>query len=110
MDGTLPDAVEIAPDQIAGADWPQDLAKVCYVDRYGNLISGVRASKVDASAALAIAGRRIPNARTFSEVSVGSPFWFRNAFGLLELAVNQGRADAALGLAPGDALPLPGLL
>ena len=106
MKGELPDAVEIGADAVVGADWPDDLAKVCYVDRYGNLISGVRAARVDPTAVLAIGGHRCPRARTFSEVPVGTPFWYRNAFGLLEVAINQGRADVLLGLGPGDNLPV----
>ena len=40
--------------------------------------------------------------RTFCEVEPGTAFWYENAFGLVEVAVNQGRADHVLGLGPGD--------
>jgi len=41
-------------------------------------------------------------ARTFSDVPPGSALWYENANGLAEIAVNAGRADAALGLAIGS--------
>ncbi len=104
--GSLPAATPMSPTAMAGRDLPRALAAVCYVDHYGNLVSGVRASDVSADAVISIGGTRIRRARTFSDVAVGEPFWYENAFGLLEIAVNQGRADSRLGLHPGDPLPL----
>jgi S-adenosylmethionine hydrolase len=43
-------------------------------------------------------------APSFCAVPTGTAFWYENAFGLVELAVNQGRADLVLGLGPGDAV------
>jgi len=40
----------------------------------------------------------VPKARTFNDVPVGHPMWYENSNGLAEIAINQGRADAALGL------------
>jgi S-adenosyl-L-methionine hydrolase (adenosine-forming) len=39
--------------------------------------------------------------RTFSDVSPGSAFWYENANGLAEIAVNADRADTTLGLRVG---------
>lgn len=89
---------------LVGSDWPDDLAQVVYRDRYGNLLTGVRADRVTRDCEVSAGGQRIPFARTFCEVSSGASFWYENAFGLVELAVNQGRADQVLGLAPGDAI------
>jgi len=47
-------------------------------------------------------GRLLRRARTFSDVPPGSALWYENANGLAEIAVNAGRADAALGLAIGS--------
>jgi S-adenosyl-L-methionine hydrolase (adenosine-forming) len=91
---------------LVGWDWPDDLARVVYVDAYGNLISGARADRLDPQARLSVAGVDIPWARTFCEAPPGSAFWYENAFGLVEIAVNQGRADRVLGLGPGSDLPL----
>jgi S-adenosylmethionine hydrolase len=107
VQGELPEATPVSPDDIVGADWPAQLAKVCYVDHFGNLISGLPASGLDPAINLSVGGFEVGHARTFCEVPVGQPFWYRNAFGLLEIAVNQGRADRVLGLSPGDELPFP---
>ncbi|HKJ76494.1 MAG TPA: SAM hydroxide adenosyltransferase, partial [Gammaproteobacteria bacterium] len=38
---------------------------------------------------------------TFGEVGVGEVLWYENANGLAEIAVNQGRANADLGIGTG---------
>lgn len=83
-------------------DWPDDLPRVVYVDHYGNVMTGLRAAVLSPWAELSAAGRRIARARTFSEVARGTAFWYENANGLAEIAVNAGRADRTLGLAVGD--------
>jgi hypothetical protein len=90
--------------RIVGHDWPDDMLRVIYRDAYGNLCSGVRADRVGHDVRVMAGGYLLSFARTFSEVPVGAAFWYENAFGLLELAVNQGAADQVLGLVPGDAL------
>ena len=47
-------------------------------------------------------GRQIARARTFSDVPKGGVFWYENANGLAEIAMNCGRADTALGLSVGS--------
>lgn len=102
--GEVPASTLLAADTLVGADWPEDLARVIYVDRYGNLLTGLRANTLDRRVVLSAGGRSLHFARTFCDVPFGTAFWYENAFGLVELAVNQGRADALLGLAPGDAV------
>ena len=84
------------------ADWPDDLAEIVYVDHYGNALTGLRAAGLPAGARLDNGGRLLRRARTFSDVPPGSAFWYENANGLAEIAVNAGRADAKLGLAIGS--------
>jgi S-adenosyl-L-methionine hydrolase (adenosine-forming) len=84
------------------ADWPDDLAEIVYVDRFGNAITGLRAAVVPPAAALAAGGQVVTRARTFSAVAAGAAFWYENSNGLAEIAVNGGRADAVLGLAVGS--------
>ena len=91
----------LGPDQMVSSDWPADLPRILYVDRFGNLMTGLRADGLGAAGRIRAGERELGYARTFCEVSAGTPFWYRNAFGLVELAVNQGRADALLGLEPG---------
>ena len=93
---------------LAGHDWPDDLARVVYIDRFGNVMTGVRAGTLDADTALVAGGRRLARARTFSDVAPGDAFWYENANGLAEIAVNQGQAAALLGLAVGDPIDIEG--
>jgi S-adenosylmethionine hydrolase len=72
------------------------------VDHFGNAITGLRASTLAPNARLAVAGRVLERARTFSDRSAGAAFWYENSNGLAEIAVNQGRADRDVGLAIGS--------
>jgi S-adenosylmethionine hydrolase len=83
------------------AGWPDDLSEIVYVDGYGNAMTGWRAALLPQDAQFAVAGRRLSRARTFTDVPPGEAFWYENANGLAEIAVNGGRADAVLGLAIG---------
>ena len=81
------------------ADWPDDLGEIVYVDHYGNAMTGLHAR-------LAAAGRVLERATTFGDRPPGTAFWYENSNGLVEIAVNQGRADRALGLAVGGAVAI----
>src|SRR5262249_53301080 len=70
------------------ADWPDDLAQIVYVDHFGNAITGLRASMLAPNAKLAVAGRVLERARTFSDRPTGAAFWYENSNGLAEIAVN----------------------
>jgi len=84
-----------------GGDWEEDLFRVVYLDRFGNAMTGIRADRFAKHDAIEVAGRTLSRADTFSDVPPGTAFWYRNANGLLEIAVNQGRADRDLGLTLG---------
>ena len=75
------------------SDWPDDLPRIIYIDVYGNAMSGMRAACVPASACVVVDHARVRRARTFSDVPAGEAFWYENANGLLEIAVNRGRAS-----------------
>jgi S-adenosyl-L-methionine hydrolase (adenosine-forming) len=45
--------------------------------------------------------QRLGFARTYGDVPTGAPFWYENANGLVEIAVNRGRASERLGLRVG---------
>jgi S-adenosylmethionine hydrolase len=93
-----------AHEPLRHASWPDDLAEIVYIDHYGNALTGLRASAVPREAMLCSDSRRIGRAETFSGVPPGAAFWYENSNGLIEVAVNLGRADAALGLAIGGLL------
>ncbi len=87
---------------------PDELAEAVYIDHFGNVITGVRAAAAGAAAFVVINGRRLPRAGTFSDVPVNGAFWYENANGLVEIAVNQGRAADVLDVAIGDPVELEG--
>ncbi|HEX9625476.1 MAG TPA: SAM-dependent chlorinase/fluorinase [Acidiferrobacterales bacterium] len=102
-----------SPGRLTPVDppWPDDLAQVCYLDHYGNAITGMRAASVPAGSLIRIAGHRLVPARVFSDVPTGQALWYENANGLVEIAVNRGDAARTLGLAlgtPFDVVPTNG--
>jgi S-adenosylmethionine hydrolase len=64
-------------------------------------MTGLRAVTLPHDAKLVVAGRVLEHARTFSDQLPGMAFWYENSNGLVEIAVNQGRADRELGLTIG---------
>ncbi len=95
-------------DRVRRPDWPDDLGRVVYVDVYGNVLTGLRAVALGDEVGLVAAGRRVKRARTFGDVPAGDAIWYENSNGLAEIAVNQGRADSALGLRVGDEIEVCG--
>lgn len=85
-------------------DWPDDLPRVLYIDRFGNALTGLRATSVPPAAKLKINGQLVLPARVFSDVAAGQGFWYANANGLVEIAINLGRACDSYGLVPGSEL------
>jgi S-adenosylmethionine hydrolase len=91
-------------------------AEIVYVDSFGNVRLGARASDRPAlpddgtvavsllEGGLARPLPPMPSARTFGEVAVGSPLLYEDSNGLLAIGINQGSAAAVLGLATGDRL------
>ena len=76
--------------------WPDDLLRVVYIDGFGNAMTGIRASKLAQDAIVRVGAHVVRRAKGFSEVSPQVAFWYENANGLVELAVNRGRADQIL--------------
>jgi S-adenosylmethionine hydrolase len=94
-DGPVTTATDIRPE------WPDELHRVVYIDRYGNAITGTRAAAVNGMATLSINGHALSRARTFTDMPSGTAFWYANSSGLVEIAVNRGRADRQLDIAVG---------
>lgn len=67
-------------------------------------MTGLRAEAIPAGSVVEIAGKRLSRLRTFSDAGEGAAFWYQNANGLVEIAVNRGRADRDLGLAVGSSI------
>ncbi len=99
-DGVL-DAEVVAPGRYPQTDWPDELFQVVYIDHFGNAISGVRATALEPEALLEINGYPLRAARTFCDVPEAQAFWYANSSGLVEIAVNRGRASEVLGARTG---------
>ena len=87
-------------------DWPDDLAEIVYIDHYGNAITGLRGECLATTAQFLAGGWTIAHAETFSAVNAGRAFWYVNSNGLIEIAINAGRADRVVGLAVGSDLQI----
>ena len=83
-----------------------ELAEVIYIDHFGNALTGIRAPEHAPTATLQVGKRVLPRLRTFADAAVGQPFCYANANGLLEIAVNRGRAESLLGLEIGSSVIL----
>ncbi len=82
--------------------WPDDLFQIIYVDSFGNAITGIRSTAIADNLLIVAGGKMLNKKATFSSVPIEQAFWYNNSSGLIEIAVNRGRADRLLGLAPGD--------
>jgi len=81
-----------------------DLPCVVYVDHYGNVLTGVRASSLDPERGLTVREQPVKRARVFSDVAAGALFCYENSIGLMEIAANQASAARLLDLSIGDAV------
>ena len=97
---------EFPADKLAPVERPVvefdagDLARVIYVDHYGNAWTGIRGAHV--TARVHAAGELFGHAETFGAAAKGEGLWLINSVGLLELALKRGSAAAAYGLKVGD--------
>jgi hypothetical protein len=95
--GSVP-GESLDPHSLVGRDWPEELAEIIYLDAYGNAVSGLSGEGLSHEQTLTVNGHRVAYAETFSAVPSGRPFWYVNANGLVEVAVNRGSAAAAFAL------------
>lgn len=89
-------------DSLAVQASGEDLARIIYIDHYGNCLTGLRAASFPDASSLSVPSETVCRARTFSEVGPGVAFWYENSLGLVEIAVNRGSAAQCLGLHIGD--------
>jgi len=104
--GEKPEAEPAVLTAPTGEPWPDDLAQILYVDHYGNAVTGLRAGTIVPAQHLRAGDHIVKYARVFAESPAGNAFWYENANGLVEIAVNRGNAAATLGLRPGDPITL----
>lgn len=99
--GRFPEEQVATVDELAVQFGAEDLAEIIYIDHYGNAFTGLRAQGASRARALMANGHVIPHGRVFGAAPVGAPFWYENSSALVEIAVNQGAAAAALGFRVG---------
>lgn len=104
--GERPATTEIEQGDMVGADWPGEVARVVYIDAFGNLMIGVAAKNLRKNKHIRVSHHVIGHAETFCRARPGGLFWYRNSLGLVEIAVNGGSAAAVLALALGDKILL----
>jgi S-adenosylmethionine hydrolase len=104
--GEAPPGEPVEPGHRLHKEWPDDLPEIIYIDRYGNAITGLRASSLPKGAAIEINGQHLEKSRTFGDVTVGDATWYENANGLAEIAVNRGSAAERFGLEVGGTFRL----
>jgi len=74
--------------------------KVIHVDRFGNLVTDLRAATAGLRA-VKVAGRVVEWARTYSDVASGALLAYLGSAGTVEVAVRDGSAAALLGVGRG---------
>ncbi len=94
------------PDHSSRSNVTANTYSIIYTDSYGNLITGIQAADVSPNSIFEVRGETITYTKTFSEVGTGQVFWFENAFGLVEIAVNKGSAADYFGLKTGAPVKL----
>jgi S-adenosylmethionine hydrolase len=79
--------------------------EVIHVDRYGNLVTTIRAAQLFPAFEVVVNGHVVDrHVRTFSDAPSGSPFCHADSSGFVAVAMNRGVAAAALGARRGDAV------
>ena len=89
------DEPEVGLDSITGV--------VITIDHFGNLLTNIDAIRLErwVEPRVHIGQSILPLRRTYGDVSPGQPIALINSFGVVEVAVAEGRACDALGLSRG---------
>ncbi len=72
------------------------VARIVYIDHFGNCITGLFASDHPKLTQIKIGRQIIHRVKTFADVRHGEPLLYENSSGLLEVAINQGNASKNL--------------
>ena len=69
-------AVSAIPvDEMIGSTWPDELARVVFVDAYGNLMIGLDSRMIGVDRQFHVSGQTLCHAETFCRVPAGQLFW-----------------------------------
>lgn len=104
--GAFPGAKLVAAEHLAVQFDANDLARLIYIDHYGNAWTGIRGVHAPRDARLGVAGAQVAPGAGYGHVAKGGLFWFVNSVGLVEVAANRGSAAEKLGLRIGAPVTL----
>jgi len=100
--GEMPSSQTAKIETVVDEGWPDEMWRVLYLDHFGNAVTGVRADHLAPGTVLRIGPHSFLPAGCFSDVPVGRSCWYRNANGLVEIAVNRGSAVDCYGIRLND--------
>jgi S-adenosylmethionine hydrolase len=89
-----PVTIEI-PEPVVGSKMIK--GKIIDIDSFGNLIINIPGDMLGSNAKALLKEKRVPIGHTFADVKAGFPIAYVGSLGLMEIAVNQGRADRYFG-------------
>lgn len=98
--GERPEMTPLALPDLSGVS--SELDEIVYIDHFGNAMTGRRAGSIADGSTLTVRGHALTRRLTFGAAQAGEAFWYENSNGLIEIAVNRGRASEVLGLKLGD--------
>ena len=98
--------VEIETSSLIGIGCPLSVARIVYIDSYGNAVSGMTGDTVWKGQTLRVNGVDVVFASTFSRVQPGCYFWYVNSNNLVEISVNSGSAADLLKLEVGTRIEI----
>jgi len=76
--------------------------KVVFIDRFGNLVTNLRAEDVKDARGFYVKGREFPLVKAYAEVKLGETLSIIGSFRTLELSVRNGSAAEILNIKRGD--------
>ena len=95
---------EISHDSVKRINWSDNLAEIIYIDVYGNLVTGINTKDISKDSILIYKKRRIPYARTYSEMNSNKYYWTSNSKNLLEITTNSRNTAKSLSSQIGESV------
>ena len=100
--GSEPKLEFIPIKTIIGADWPDNLYEIIYIDHFGNAVTGIKSDELNKNKKLKINEHHLKYAETFFDVNKGESFWYCNSNNLIEIAGREISAAEKFQLTVGD--------
>lgn len=95
---------EVKPIDIIRFSWPNDLYEVIYIDHFGNLMTGIRATSVSREKILQVLGVNVCYAETYAEMPENKLCWYVNSNRLVEIGLPQDNAAVTYSIRIGESV------